>query len=118
MLELRLKHDQELAEILRRAVRYSGPNKDLVARMGGEEFCVALPISEAQAVARAHVIHRKIREHDFPTVGQRTASVGIRSWSPSQGPISVDEILRHADEAMYHQKQNGRDGVTRFEDIA
>jgi diguanylate cyclase (GGDEF)-like protein len=108
----------ELAEILRGAVRYSGADKDLVARMGGEEFCVALPIAEDSAVARAHTIRKKIREHDFPTVGKLTASIGIRSWSGAKGPISVDDILRHADEAMYHRKQNGRDGVTRYEEIA
>ncbi|MFH1529982.1 MAG: GGDEF domain-containing protein [Pseudomonadota bacterium] len=109
---------QELAEIMRNAVRYTGPDKDLVARMGGEEFALALPIGEEQSVARAHVIHRKIREHSFPTVGHLTASIGIRSWSARDGAISVDEILRQADEAMYHRKQNGRDGVTRYEDIA
>jgi len=109
---------QEVAEILRGAVRYAGPDRDLVARLGGEEFCLALPVSDSQAVARAHVIHERIREHDFPTVGRRTASIGIRSWSPSHGGISVDEILRQADEAMYHRKQHGRDGVTRFEDIS
>jgi len=108
---------RELAEILRGAVRYSGPDRDLVARRGGEEFCVALPVTDAQAIERAHEIHRRIREHTFPAVGQLTASIGIRSWSPVGGDISVDEILRQADEAMYHRKQNGRDGVTRHEDI-
>jgi len=109
---------EELAEILRSAVRYSGPDKDLVARMGGEEFAVALPISQEQSVNRAHVIRDKIRAHDFPTVGKLTASIGIRSWTISNGVITVDEILRQADEAMYHRKQNGRDGVTRYEEIA
>ncbi len=109
---------QELAEIMKNAVRYTGPDKDLVARMGGEEFCFALPISEEASVARAKFIHQKIREHDFPTAGNLTASIGIRSWSAKNGVISVDEILRQADQAMYHQKQNGRDGVTRYEDIA
>ena len=109
---------QDLARILIGAVRYSSIEKDLVGRMGGEEFCLALPLAEASAVERAHVIHQRIREYDFAKVGRQTASIGIRSWNPGTDAITVDDIVRQADEAMYHRKQNGRDGVTRYKEIA
>ena len=108
---------RDLARILIGAVRYSGPEKDLVGRMGGEEFCLALPLSEASAVKRAHVIHQRIREYDFARVGRQTASIGIRSLASGTEAITVDDIVRQADEAMYHRKQNGRDGVTRYKEI-
>lgn len=109
---------RDLARILIGAVRYSGPEKDLVGRMGGEEFCLALPLSEDSALDRAHVIHKRISEHDFATVGRQTASIGISSWTPGTEAVTVDDIVRQADEAMYHRKQNGRDGVTRYKEIA
>ncbi|MBM4370779.1 MAG: sensor domain-containing diguanylate cyclase [Deltaproteobacteria bacterium] len=109
---------RELARILAGAVRYAGPVKDLVGRMGGEEFCLALPLPEGPAVDRARVIHARIREYPFASVGRRTASLGVRSWTPAEHGISVDDLIRQADEAMYHRKQHGRDGVTLHREIS
>ncbi|HEX8477207.1 MAG TPA: diguanylate cyclase, partial [Telluria sp.] len=83
---------------------------DTVSRLGGDEFVVLL--ADAGGVDQAaHVARSIMRALGLPmhAVGQElnlTASVGI-AICPGDG-TDVDSLLRHADAAMYHAKQNGR----------
>lgn len=90
---------------------------DTVARLGGDEFVVILTGREDAAVAATrfatdikarlgrplHVTGRDI---------SLTASVGI-SLFPAHGD-SVEELLRHADAAMYVAKSRGRNDFVFF----
>jgi diguanylate cyclase (GGDEF)-like protein/PAS domain S-box-containing protein len=103
----------KVAERLRRILR----DADTAARMGGDEFAVLLEdTSEAQAPEFvAERILTALRDR-FELNGQQvrlSGSVGIAVY---RGPEhSAEELLRHADVAMYAAKQQGKDRLTRFE---
>jgi diguanylate cyclase (GGDEF)-like protein len=103
----------EVAARLRSAVR----EVDQVARMGGDEFAIVQVGSEqpqsAEIVAR-HVVRRlgapySIRGHEMAI----SASVGIALVGP--GIDDVDSLLRNADIALYHAKDEGRNTWRVFE---
>ncbi|MCR5000643.1 MAG: GGDEF domain-containing protein [Lachnospiraceae bacterium] len=78
-----------------------------VFRYGGEEFVVIIHNLDTNAVIRiAENIRRDIEWQvwDFPR--KVTVSIGVAS-----GNASMDSV-RHADECMYHSKQNGKNAVT------
>jgi diguanylate cyclase (GGDEF)-like protein len=82
----------------------------VVARLGGDEFTILLDeISSAQAaVVVAERLMAALSE-PFELDGQQvfvTASVGIAL--SASGYADVQDMLRDADIAMYHAKQNGR----------
>ncbi len=103
----------QTAERLRRWVRKS----DVVARLGGDEFAVVLTeLSQAAdaAVAARHLI--AALSEPFPVAGASafvSASAGIALY-PGDGR-NAEELLRHADLAMYKAKQDGRGQVVFFE---
>jgi diguanylate cyclase (GGDEF)-like protein len=94
---------QEVAARLRGALRAS----DTVARLGGDEFAVLLPGTD---VNRAELAARKVLhdfQHPFVADGRPllvSASIGIAGvpWHAS----TSDEVLRHADAAMYQAKND------------
>lgn len=87
---------------------------DTVARFGGDEFVVileALSPDRAQAAAKAEVAGEKlllaVREpYDLKGEEYRgTASVGVSLFCGDE--VTVDELVRRADTAMYQAKRNG-----------
>ena len=84
--------------------------EDLVARLGGDEFALILEApADSQSVARvaqkcidACLQPFVVGESDVHT----SASIGI-SIFPDDGE-RVDVLLKHADTAMYHAKDQGR----------
>jgi diguanylate cyclase (GGDEF)-like protein/PAS domain S-box-containing protein len=101
--------DQLLVEVSRR-IRACVRPEDTVARLGGDEFAVLLEsvTDRASAMSVAERITEAM-QRAF-TLGERevfvTASVGI-AFGPKPGQ-SADDILRHADMAMYQAKGNGK----------
>ncbi len=97
-------------------IRLSLRPGDLVCRLGGDEFAILLR-SPADAAAAAVVADRLLRllsepvriddEEVFPS-----ASIGIAIPETDDG---VDELMRHADAAMYQAKGQGRDRWVRFD---
>ena len=81
---------------------------DGAGRIGGEEFALVLPETDA---AGAHVLAERLRrtvrdalmEYGLPL----SVSLGVASY-PRHGQTS-DELLRRADQAMYLAKRLGRD---------
>lgn len=115
---------EEAARRLRGAVR----DDDTVSRQGGDEFVVMLqnlsPDPEV-AITRAGRVAEKIRlalAHPFqPTDCDHgcefhlTVSIGIILF---QGHAeSADDLLKHADAAMYQAKQAGRNTVRFFDPV-
>lgn len=83
-----------------------------VARLGGEEFLIALPgFDEAQARSFCEQLRLMIAEEawELITDGIRvTVSVG---YATSASPTTVSRLLGAADAALYSAKRNGRDQV-------
>jgi len=52
--------------------------------------------------------------HSFPQVGQVTVSIGVAKMDPS---IFSATLLDHADKALYHAKQNGRNQVCFYDNL-
>src|ERR1700678_4512138 len=98
---------QSIAQRLLSCVRAS----DTVSRQGGDEFVVLLPeVAHAQdaAVCADKILEvlrsaHRIDEHDVHV----TASIGIVTY-PDDG-TDCETLMKHADFAMYHAKENGRD---------
>lgn len=96
------------ANSLREVVR----DMDMVARFGGEEFCVILP---GAPIEQAQLIAERCREKIAAQVtnGVRvTGSFGVTSIR--MGASSAGQLIQQADEALYYSKQHGRNQVTRW----
>ena len=103
---------KEMAARLAHCVR----GVDTVSRQGGDEFVVILAdiggADQAAHVAGSVMLAvsqpMKLGEHEVSL----SASIGIAIF-PGDGD-DVDTLLRHADVAMYHAKQNGRNAFQFF----
>ncbi|MGX4641967.1 putative bifunctional diguanylate cyclase/phosphodiesterase [Massilia sp. SYSU DXS3249] len=106
---------QELANRLRRCVR----RVDTVSRLGGDEFVVLLADIGGvdQAAHVAHVARAVLQAVARPVAaggGQLNMSVSIGvAICPGDGS-DPKTLLRHADVAMYHAKENGRNAFHFF----
>ena len=100
--------DRLLIEIARR-LQGQMREVDLVARLGGDEFVVLLAGAhntvQLTAMARRLVdaVHQPVQEGDL--LLRVDASIGI-ACCPAHGR-KLNELLRHADAAMYRAKQSG-----------
>jgi diguanylate cyclase len=96
---------RNLAEVLKRIVR----EMDVVARVGGEEFAVILPSTNAADARRAVERMRSAIASEtfrFEQAELRVhASLGLAAVQHSDDSIS---LLRRADEALYAAKRGGR----------
>jgi len=113
--------DQLLLEVSKR-VKACVREVDTVARSGGDEFMVlleSLGTDENDAARQAIILAEKIKtsliapyliaETDF----RITSSIGIVIFD-GKGH-SVDDILMHADTAMYQAKDSGRNAIRFFD---
>jgi diguanylate cyclase (GGDEF)-like protein len=110
---------RELAVLLRAAAT---DQADLVARNGGDEFCVVLVDAEkSRAIERAERLRASIADADFRGLhapvssGEEvriSASIGVACYPVDAQ--SSEALLEKADEAMYHSKKTGRNGVSFF----
>jgi len=106
--------DQLLSQVAARLVG-SVREADTVARFGGDEFVVmleALSPDLAEAAAQAETVAEKLLAHlnqPFELDGGQhysTPSIGITLFGDER--LSVDELLKRADLAMYQAKAAGR----------
>ena len=101
--------DQVLQEIARRlleAVR----DDDTVARVGGDEFVLLLTGLHAEH-AYEQILQRLLADIALPIgfegeMVRVSASIGVTLYPGDSG--EPDKLLRHADQAMYRAKQEGK----------
>src|SRR5690606_4021914 len=82
----------------------------VLSRLGGDEFVILLPEIKDRFAAGA-VAHRILKrlEQPFMVDGNEvfvTSSIGIATY-PADG-LTAEVLLRNADTAMYHAKQQGK----------
>ena len=108
----------ETAKRIQNAVRQD----DITARLGGDEFVVLLEISnnnENEVINEINHIAQKILDeirkpylisnYDF----RLSVSIGIALFNNSNN--SIDELMKFADTAMYHAKENGKNNYSYFD---
>jgi diguanylate cyclase (GGDEF)-like protein/PAS domain S-box-containing protein len=97
---------QHVAERLLGAVR----GDDTVSRQGGDEFAIVLQeIGEIADVAHLAAKFLDILSDDYDIDGEHlsiTPSIGISVY-PDDGS-NIEDLLKHADTAMYSAKEKGR----------
>jgi len=103
---------REVAARLRSCVR----RVDTISRLGGDEFVILLA-DIGGADQAAHVANAVMQAVARPIeVGGShltlSASIGV-AICPTDG-VDVDTLMHHADVAMYHAKENGRDSFRFF----
>jgi diguanylate cyclase (GGDEF)-like protein/PAS domain S-box-containing protein len=89
---------------------------DLAGRMGGDEFTIVLtrqPDEQAAVLASQEFLNafrapHQVEDNELFV----TASIGVALF-PRHG-VSVSELLRNADLAMYHAKNSGKNDVVVF----
>jgi len=86
--------------------------QDLVSRWGGEEFLIVLPETElAGGATLAENIRQKIEAEEFVYKEQKinvSMSFGVCSSAPE---LSMDELVKKADDNLYRAKEAGRNKV-------
>ncbi len=91
---------------------------DILGRLGGEEFAVALPETEARAALLAAERLRAAMERQRVMIEQEgieirfTVSLGVAA--PGDAAYDLEELLKQADQALYKAKENGRNRVELF----
>jgi diguanylate cyclase (GGDEF)-like protein len=91
---------------------------DMLARSGGDEFCIVLPSStlrEGAMIARRVLeVCRADAEHcagaDIPI----SVSIGVAQWTAEMG-ASPDQLIAAADQALYDAKKGGRNRFATFD---
>jgi diguanylate cyclase (GGDEF)-like protein len=100
------------ADVLRHRVR----SIDQAARLGGEEFAILLPETDAAgAQALAESLRAATSTLSIPVGSsfvQVTASFGVSAFPPVQ---SADDLMTSADLALYSAKRRGKDCVVTAE---
>jgi len=77
-----------------------------VARIGGEEFAWLIPeTGQHSAYVAAERVRRAIETTVFADVGTVTVSAGLCSGEHAR---DAQELVRHADRALYCAKERGR----------
>jgi diguanylate cyclase (GGDEF)-like protein len=102
----------ELLRKLSHLIQASVRKVDLVVRFGGEEFVILLPNTDAAGAEQVAEKIRKVIETEefYPIPGKQvtpiTISFGIAAY-PTHAE-SKEELLDHADDALYSAKHAGR----------
>jgi diguanylate cyclase (GGDEF)-like protein/PAS domain S-box-containing protein len=91
---------KRFAQVLTAAFRA----EDVVARIGGDEFCVLLPNTNEKAAQMAlNRVRRILKEHNSKYSGAALqVSLGV---STAEKFIPLTEVLKHADRNMYTEKK-------------
>jgi diguanylate cyclase (GGDEF)-like protein len=104
----------KLGRLLKESTRAS----DIAARFGGDEFAVLLTeISVPEALVRANLIRQRVSTTQFQyenNLPQRklTVSIGLAVF-PVHGDNAL-AIIKHADNALYQAKAQGRNRVCAY----
>jgi len=112
--------DRALMTIANAGRTLSG-NKDLVGRIGGEEFLILLPNTDAtRALALAHQLQNHISRlsaQNLPAELKLTVSAGVATLEPQNNTEDAYQdkdfatLLKRADNALYEAKNAGRNCV-------
>lgn len=113
---------RQFSDLLREFVEKEGQ----IARFGGEEFIIFLPLYDRdRAAVFAERLRQKITKEPFLCHNylkekkevwiEVTASIGVAAYPDGEGKTKPKELISQADKAMYvGSKRNGRNKVTTY----
>ena len=109
--------DSCLVEFSHLLTRIAARPADIVARLGGEEFGLVLPETNAlgaeEVAQRLQLLLRHAAiPHQGSPKGMVTFSAGVAAIESPDGPGPA-ELFEQADRALYEIKRRGRDGILR-----
>lgn len=97
---------RHVAKVIGQSLRQT----DFLARVGGEEFMVLLPMTPlSQALGVAEQIRAAVHASSIPPVGNLSISIGASSVMDGDG--NADTLVQRADQRLYHAKEQGRNRV-------
>ncbi len=112
-----LGHDagDQLLKVIASHIKAATRSHDLVARFGGDEFCVVTSLNGPDEAR--HLAQRIMQRMKDPIdLGGRrmvmTTSIGVSIY-PDDG-LTAEELLKHADLALYQSKGSGRNSLHFF----
>jgi diguanylate cyclase (GGDEF)-like protein len=107
--------DELLRAVAARLTEQVRPD-DVVSRVGGDEFLIAVagPASERRAEALAERLLTEFGRPFALSIGDVVTSVSI-GVARSAGGTGARELIRDADTAMYRAKSNGRNAYVMFD---
>ena len=86
-------------------------DSDVLARQGGDEFAVLMPETDlAAATDAAERLRQAVAEAELSAGSARfglTISIGLTAIEGTE-EISLNQLLKQADQALYEAKQSGR----------
>ncbi|MFA6216598.1 MAG: GGDEF domain-containing response regulator [Candidatus Omnitrophota bacterium] len=97
-----------VANILKKTFRET----DIVARIGGDEFIVlAIDAADDTAEIIRNRTEENIKEHNAAagSMYQLSVSMGIVSFNSSSGPVTLNQLMEQADQALYKHKRSKRE---------
>jgi len=85
---------------------------DIVARIGGDEFVMILPETDAKGALE---VCKRVRDMVLSLSDvKRPLTLSIGLTAPHTTSITADLLVRQADAALYESKRNGRDRISAF----
>ncbi|MDV7339901.1 diguanylate cyclase [Terasakiella sp. A23] len=108
-------HDvgDEVLQVVANLLVENAREDDLVARFGGEEFCILLDdIEKTELRELFEDMREAIERREFASLEERkyvTSSFGVVLAEPDD---DLDTMVKRADELLYDAKQTGRNKVT------
>jgi len=98
----------EIASTLKECLRMT----DIVGRMGGDEFIIALPcVAEPLASEIKHRLRERVAQNIVPGSSE-SVRISIGLVIDPNNTKSLQELLESADQAMYRDKRRRRDTLT------
>ncbi|MEI7815680.1 MAG: diguanylate cyclase [Desulfuromonadales bacterium] len=88
-------------------IRSNIRSSDILARFGGDEFVILLPNTPGEAaLAFLNKVHESLNQSMELKGWPVSFSIGAATYVKS--PLTVDEVIHHADELMYSVKHGGK----------